>query len=121
MDSNYRFRIFDIIIKKMNAKLFIDKNFIGTLYLEICDEFMGVLSGELSPHENCKTFQNNIHNHFEQKGISNLSDYNYKIFLENGYELKPEGGIGVIHSHEFIDEIIIETAGNNIEEIKNFC
>ncbi|MGX9987589.1 hypothetical protein [Soonwooa purpurea] len=105
----------------MNAKLLIDDDIIGIINLEILDEFMGVLSGELIPTEIYKNYQNEIHKHFEQKGISNIIDFNYRIRLENGYELRPEGGIGIIHSREFSEEIIVETAGNNIEELKNFC
>lgn len=105
----------------MKAKLFIDENLVGIINLDISDEFMGVLSGILIPTKTYKDYQNEIHTHFEQKGISNIMDLNYKILLENGFLLKPEGGIGIIHSRECIDEIIVETAGNNIDEIKNFC
>ena len=105
----------------MKAKLFIDEILIGIINLEISDESMGVLSGVLIPNKAYKNYQNEIHKHFEQKGISNIEDFNFKILLENGVQLKPEGGIGILHSREFSNEIIVETAGNNIEEIKNFC
>ena len=104
----------------MKATLFIDKIEIGNVDFEIIDEFMGVLSGTLNPNENYKQFEPNILEQFDEKGISNIDDFKYKIILENGYELNPEGGIGVIQSKEFIDEIIIETAGNNLENLKNY-
>ena len=105
----------------MKAKLFIENILIGNLELIISDEFMGVLSGELMPNENYNKFQKDIFNHFDKKGISNITDFNYRIILENDYELNPEGGIGIIHSRDYLNEIFVETSGNNIEEIKNFC
>lgn len=104
----------------MKANLYIGKTEIGNIELEIIDEFMGVLSGKLNPNKNYDKFKQIIMNHFDEKGISNINDFNYKIILENGCELNPEGGIGVIHSQEFIDEILVETAGNNLEKIKNY-
>ena len=104
----------------MKANLFIEKTEIGNIELEIIDEFMGVLSGKLNPNENYYDFKETIMNNFDEKGISNINDFNYKLILENGCQLNPEGGIGVIHSREFIDEILVETAGNNIEKIKNY-
>lgn len=104
----------------MKAILFIDKTEIGNVEFEIIDEIMGVLSGTLIPNDNYKKFEPNILQQFEEKGVSNITDFKYQLILENGYELNPEGGIGVIHSREFINEILVETAGNNIENIKNY-
>ncbi len=104
----------------MKANLYIDKVQIGKLFLEIIDESMGVLTGILNPNDNYTNFQNTILNNFDEKGISNSSDFNYILELENGYILSPEGGIGITHSREFINEIFVETAGNNIEKIKNY-
>ena len=104
----------------MKANLYIDHIEIGNLSLEITDESMGVLSGRLNPNKNYENFQSKILNNFDEKGISNITDFNYIIILQNGYILLPEGGIGIIHSREFIDEILVETAGNNIENIKNY-
>ena len=104
----------------MKANLLIDKTEIGNIDLEIIDEFMGVLSGMLNPNKNYNEFKELIMNQFDEKGISNVNDFHYKLILENGYELNPEGGIGVTHSREFIDEIFVETAGNNLEKIKDY-
>ena len=104
----------------MKAILYIDGIIIGNIELNVIDEFMGVLSGKLSPNENYDEFKDAIMNQFDKKGISNIDDFNYKLIVENGYQLDPEGGIGIIHSREFIDEILVETAGNNLEEIKNY-
>lgn len=102
----------------MNAKLFIDETIIGTVNLKITDEFMGVLTGYLTPNENYHNYKEIILNQFDKVGISNKEHFNYKLILENGFILNPEGGIGVSHSRNFIDEIFVETAGNDIEKIK---
>lgn len=103
----------------MKAHLYIDDISIGHLNLEIADQLMGVLSGTLIPNENYGIFQSRILNNFDEKGISNISDFNYKIILQNGYVLSPAGGIGIIHSRAFMDEILIETAGNDLQDIQN--
>jgi hypothetical protein len=104
----------------MKANLYIEETIIGIVSLEITDETMGVLSGILEPNENYINYQNTILQQCDNKGISNSNDFNYKLELENGYTLTPEGGIGITQLADFIDEIFIETAGNNIEKIKNY-
>lgn len=104
----------------IEANLYIDQLIIGKTVLQIIDDSMGVLTGNLIPNENYKVFQPMIINQINQKGISNTTDYNYILQLEDGKILQPQGGIGVIHSTEFSDEIIIETAGNNLEDLKNY-
>lgn len=92
----------------MKARLFIKNIEIGNVELEIVDEFMGVLSGQLNSNSNYDNFKEKILNQCDEKGISNTTDFNYKLILENGYELTPEGGIGIIHIREFIEEILVE-------------
>ena len=99
------------------SNIYIDDMPIGILILSILDETMGVLSGYLTPNEQYKKFQPAIFNQFDQKGISNTVDFNYQIILENTFVLHPKGGIGIIHSRDFPEEIIVETTGNTIDEI----
>ena len=104
----------------MKANLYIEETIIGIVSLEITDESMGVLSGILEPNENYMNYQNVILQQCDNKGISNNNDFNYKLELESGYTLLPQGGIGITHLTDFIDEVFVETAGNNIEKIKNY-
>lgn len=57
-----------------------------------------------------RKYQLTIQKHFKLKGICNTGDFNFRITLENGTELKPEGGIGIIDCPEF-DELRVELAG----------
>ena len=94
----------------MKCFLYIDNDKLGEVDFEVIDESMGVIGGDLIPNENYRKYKPTIQQHFELKGISNVEDFNFKITLENGTELKPEGGIGVIDSLEF-DELTVESAG----------
>lgn len=94
----------------MKCSLYIDNDKIGEVDLEVIDESMGVICGDLIPNENYRKYKPTIQQHFELKGISNVEDFNFKITLENGTELKPEGGIGIIDSVEF-DELKVEAGG----------
>jgi len=93
----------------MLGYLFIDNENIGEVDFEIIAESMGVIGGELFPNDNYSKYQGTIQRHFERNGISNIHDFNFKIFLDN-LELKPEGGIGVTDSKEF-NEIFVESGG----------
>ncbi|MGQ8867950.1 hypothetical protein [Myroides sp. TSA_177.3] len=106
-----------INIQSFKSQLYIDDMLIGSSILSICDETMGVLSGYLVPNEQYKKFQSAIFTQFDQKGISALMDFNYQIILEDTFVLHPQGGIGITHSRDFPEEIVIETAGNTIDEI----
>lgn len=105
----------------MKCFIYIDNNKIGKVDFEIIDETMGAISGDLIPTDNYEKYQPTIRQHFELKGISNVEDFNYRITLENGTELNPSGGIGVIDSAEF-GELKVESAGldlSNFEETQN--
>lgn len=93
----------------MLGQLFIDNENIGEVNFEFFDESMGVIGGKLLPNANYRKYQSTIQEHFERNGISNIHDFNYKIFIDN-LELKPEGGIGVTDSKEF-NEIFVESGG----------
>lgn len=90
--------------------LYIDNDKIGETDFEIIDETMGAVWGDLIPNDNYGKYQPTIQQHFELKGISNVEDFNFRITLENGTELNPAGGIGVIDSAEF-NELKVESAG----------
>ena len=77
---------------------------------------MGGISGNLIPNENYKIYQNEIQFITRKKGIANISDFNLRIITDNKNELNPVGGIG-ISDFEAFDEIVIESAGNDLKII----
>ena len=97
----------------MKGDLYIDEIQIGEFFFSIIDESMGVIGGDLIKNDNYIKYQPYIQQHFEEKGISNMDNFNFRIFINNDIELKPEGGIGVTDSAEF-DEIYVESAGNDL-------
>jgi hypothetical protein len=105
----------------MNAKIFINNELIGETNFRISDESMGGIIGNLNQNNNYEKYKSKIQLLTEKNGIANISDFNFRILINNKKELNPEGGIGITDFKEF-DEIIIESAGNNqetIEIIKN--
>jgi hypothetical protein len=101
----------------MKGKVFIDNDEIGSADFMIIDKSMGVIQGELNPAENYKKYKERIQNLYDEKGIANIDDFNFKIVLDDKTELRPEGGIGITDSAEF-DEIFIESAGLDHEVIE---
>jgi len=102
----------------MKCFLYIDNDKIGGFDFEVIDESMGAICCDLIPNENYKKYQVTIQQHFELKGISNVEDFNFRITLENGFELVPAGGIGVIDSAEF-NELNVESAGLDLSIFRN--
>jgi len=105
----------------MKAKIFITNDLIGETTFRITDESMGGIIGDLIPNENYKKYKTKIQFLTEENGIANISDFNFRILVDDKIELSPEGGIGITDMEEF-NEILIESAGNNrkiIERIKN--
>ena len=96
--------------------VYIDEKIIGTADFKISDESMGGIIGDFIPNESYQNYKNQIQSISENKGIANISDFNFRILID-GNELKPVGGIGITDLKEF-DEIIIESAGNNQELIE---
>ncbi|TDO23751.1 hypothetical protein [Pedobacter duraquae] len=94
----------------MKCYLHIDNDKIGKVEFEVIDESMGGISGDLIANENYLKYKPAVQQHFQLKGISNVEDFNFRITLENGTELNPAGGIGVIDSAEF-NELKVEAAG----------
>jgi hypothetical protein len=94
----------------MKSFLYIENEKIGEVDFKIIDESMGVIGGELIANDNYKKYQSIIQKHFEDFGISNVENFNFRILLEDNSELKPEGGIGIINSKDF-EEIYVESGG----------
>jgi len=105
----------------MKGYLLIDSDKIGEVDFKITDENMGGIGGQFLPYDTYKSYQETIQQQCNEKGISNLDDFNYCILLEDNTELKPEGGIGITDINGF-DEIYVESAGldrETIEKLKN--
>ena len=94
----------------MKAFLYIGNDKIGEVNLSIIDQSMGCIGGDLIANENYIKYQPTIQQHYENQGISNIENFNFKILLEDNTELVPQGGIGVTDSSEF-NEIYVEVAG----------
>jgi hypothetical protein len=94
----------------MKCILYIDNEKIGEVDFTIVDESMGGISGDLIAENAYRKYRSTIQKHFKLKGISNAGDFNFRITLENGTELKPEGGIGIIDCPEF-EELRVELSG----------
>jgi hypothetical protein len=100
----------------MIASVYIGSEEIGKADFSIIDESMGVISGDFIPNENYEKYKHRIQKHFEQKGISNIEDFNFRIVLEDNTELKPSGGIGIIDCFDF-SEILVEAGGLDISAL----
>jgi hypothetical protein len=100
--------------------LYIDNNLIGTAVFKITDESMGAVSGELTPINAYADYKNQIQKLCEKCGIANIEHLNFKVTLEDGTSLTPEGGIGIIDIPDF-EEVIVEVAGLNADSIKKLC
>lgn len=101
----------------MKGFLYIDNDKIGEVNFSIIDESMGGIGGNLIANDNYKKYQSTIQQHFEQQGISNTDNFNFRIILEDKTELKPEGGIGVTDSADF-DEIYVESSGLDLSKFQ---
>ncbi|HEY9008882.1 MAG TPA: hypothetical protein VIM75_22255 [Ohtaekwangia sp.] len=105
----------------MKGTVYIDNYEIGWADFKVCDEGMGGISGQLMPTELYSKYVKQIQALYDKRGIAGMGDFNFQIILENNTLLKPDGGIGITHSVEFEDEIIVESAGiawDIIEKIK---
>ncbi len=94
----------------MKANIYINNELIGFTNFRIADESMGGIIGDFVPNNNYGKYKTEIQLLTENKGIANISDFNFKIELDNNHILNHEGGIGISDFEEF-DEIIIESAG----------
>ncbi len=101
----------------MKAFLYIGDDKIGEVEFAIIDEGMGGIGGQLIANDNYKKYQPAIQQYFDKQGIANVGNFNFRVLLENGTELRPEGGIGVTDSAAF-DEIYVEAAGLDLTIFK---
>ena len=92
---------------------------IGEGDFEITDDAMGAIGGLFFPNENYIKFQILVQSHCNNKGISNVNDFDYRITLPNNSELTPEGGVGITDVQD-INEIYIESTGLNQHQLLNF-
>jgi hypothetical protein len=99
--------------------VFIDAERIGEADLVVTDESMGAIGGIFIPNKAYLKFQALIQEQCDQKGISNISDFNYTIALSENIDLDPEGGIGITDI-KGIGEIYIESAGLNGDQLMRF-
>ena len=103
----------------MKGKIYIDEDLIGETIFKMADESMGGIIGFFIPTSNYEKYKKKIQFLTKEKGIANISDFNFSITIENEEELNPRGGIGITDIKGY--EIIIESAGNEqsiIEKIK---
>ena len=98
----------------MKVFIFIGQEKIGEADFAVTDESMGAVGGNFLPCENYKKYQETIQKQFDENGLSNSNDFEFRIILQDGSELKPDGGIGITDSKES-EEIYVESAGNNLE------
>ena len=101
----------------MKGIVYIENEKIGEAKFIIIDKTMGGIGGDFVPYKNYKNYQSKIQQCYEEKGIANSDDFNFKILLSDGKMLNPKGGIGITDSKEF-DEIYIESIGNDLLKIE---
>jgi len=100
----------------MKGYIYIDSDLIGEANFKVIDESMGVIGGDMLPSVLYDHYKKQIQDLYENKGIANIDDLNFKIILENETQLDPEGGIGITHSPEF-KVIYIDAAGLDVKTI----
>ena len=79
----------------MIGYLYIDDVKIGEAKLKVIDESMGGIGGILISNSAYENYRIQIQNLWNKNGVANVSDFNFKIILENNIIIQPEGGIGV--------------------------
>ena len=103
----------------MKCFVSIDVEKIGEADLVVTDESMGAIGGIFIPNGAYLKYQALVQDQCEQKGISNISDFNYRISLPENIDLDPQGGIGITDV-QGISEIYIESAGLNVDQLMRF-
>jgi hypothetical protein len=97
----------------MKGFIYIDEDIIGEADFGTIDVSMGAIGGELIPYNSYEKYRIRIQSLYQQKGIANSDDFNFKISL-NDVILEPQGGIAITNSPEF-NEIYVEAAGLDLE------
>jgi hypothetical protein len=103
----------------MKCSIFIDNKKIGEAELIIIDESMGAIGGIFIPNDAYFKFQTLVQDQCDKKGISNISDFNYRIALPEDIDLNSKGGIGISHV-QGINEIYVDSAGLDVDQLKQF-
>ena len=101
----------------MKGKLNIGIENIGEIEFGIIDESMGCIGGKLFENKNYEKYKIEIQNCFKNNGVCNIENLNFEVTIEN-IILNPIGGIGVTHSKDFDNEIMVEVCGLGIEIIE---
>lgn len=97
--------------------MYIGNDKIGEVNFLVIDESMGAIGGPLVTYNIYKAYQEKIQRQCEEKGISNVEDFNYRILLDDNFELNPLGGIGITDFKD-IGEIYVESAGLDHDAIR---
>lgn len=93
----------------MKGLLYINIDLLGEVDFAVTDNSMGAIGGNLIPNNSYEIYRKKIQQLYEIKGIANIDDFDFKVYLNN-IIIITEGGIGVSDAHEF-DEIYVEVAG----------
>lgn len=99
----------------MKAYLFIGEDKIGQVDFSIVDGSMGCIGGYLIPADAYKKYQPTIQQYVEKQGVSNSTNFNFRILLEDNTELQPAGGISIADSVDF-NEIYVDAAGLDLSK-----
>lgn len=100
----------------MKGFLYIAKDKIGEIDFSVIDESMGVIGGTLHPNTKYMIYQSSIQKCYEQQGVANINQFNFRVVFEDNSVLNPEGGIGVTDAVN-CEDIYVEAAGLDIEVI----
>jgi hypothetical protein len=103
----------------MTGNLFIDSVQIGQADFAVIDESMGVIGGELNCSLAYESFRNDIQKLCENKGIANIENFPFSVWIEGKIKLTPAGGIGVTDLTGF-DKIYVEVCGLNEQQLTQF-
>lgn len=98
----------------MKGFLYIDAYLVGEIDFRVIDESMGVIGGNMIPTSVYRKYQDLVRECFEINGVCNGFDFNFRVLLEDGIELIPEGGICITDSKEF-GEILVDCAGLDLK------
>jgi hypothetical protein len=79
---------------------------------------MGAIGGELIANSTYEIYRSKIQNLWKTKGVANISDFNFKIIINN-IIIAPQGGIGVTDIPG-PEEICVDAAGLSADIIKMF-
>ena len=94
----------------MKAQVFIGSDKIGETYLNVIDESMGVMAGQVNAFPEYEKYRFRIQQETESKGGANVEVFPISIVTEKGSNLQAQGGITLIDSPQY-GEFSIEVAG----------